>query len=102
MKALRELLDNMPGSDDIIIISDQASRSAVQRKKGCDYPISKVSVTRVPTNKEYEEVLMSVPLSELQKKPLKYRPKNQKEDKLYTMVCWVQLAYLDKRYNSVC
>jgi transposase len=78
MKALRELLDNMPGSNDIIIISDQAMLDKdviIQyHQQGIGY------LGPLPTNKDYEEVLMSVPLSELQKKPLKYRPKNQKED----------------------
>jgi hypothetical protein len=77
MKALRELLDNMPGSDDIII-SDQAMLDKdviIQyHQQGIGY------LGPLPTNKDYEEVLMSVPLSELHKKPLKYRPKNQKED----------------------
>ena len=41
---------------------------------------------------------MSVPLSELQKKRLKYRPKNQKEDtpSIYYGVLGT-VAYLDKR-----
>ena len=77
MKALRELLDNMPGSDDIIIISDQAMLDKdviIQyHQHGIGY------LGPLPSNKDYEEVLMSVPLSELQKNPLKYRPKNQKE-----------------------
>jgi transposase len=78
MKALLELLDSMPGSDDIIIISDQAMLDKdviIQyHQQGIGY------LGPLPTNKDYEEVLMSVPLSELQKKPLKYRPKSQKED----------------------
>ena len=78
MKALRELLDNMPGSDDIIIISDQAMLDKdviIQyHQQGIGY------LGALPTNKDYEEVLTSVPLSELQKHPLDYRPKNQKKD----------------------
>jgi transposase len=78
MKALRDLLDNMPGSNDIIIISDQAmlDRDVIiqYHQQGIGY------LGPLPACNEYEQVLMSVPLSELKKYPLNYRPKNQKED----------------------
>jgi len=78
MKALRELLDKMPNSHDIIVISDQAmlDRDVIiqyhQQDTGYLGPL--------PAGKEYEQVLMSVPLSELKKHPLKYRPVNQKAE----------------------
>jgi transposase len=78
MKALHDLLDNMPRSDDIIIISDQAMLDMdvimQYHQKDIGY------LGPLPASKEYEKVLMSVPLSQLKKHPLKYRPKNQKED----------------------
>lgn len=78
MKALHELLDNMPHSDDIIIISDQAmlDRDVIiqYHQKDIGY------LGPLPASKEYEQVLTSVPLSQLKKHPLNYRPKNQKED----------------------
>lgn len=78
MKALRDLLDNMPGSDDIIIISDQAM---LDRDVIIQYHQQNIGyLGPLPASKEYEQVLMSVPLSQLKKHPLKYRPKNQKED----------------------
>jgi transposase len=76
MKALREFLDNMPGSDDIIIISDQAMLDKdviIQyHQQGIGY------LGPLPTNKDYEEVLMSVPLSELQKNPLNIWTKDRR------------------------
>lgn len=52
MKALRELLDNIPGSDDIIIISDQAmlDRDVIiqYHQQGIGY------LGPLPTNKDYE------------------------------------------------
>ncbi len=86
MKALRDLLDNMPGSDDIIIISDQAMLDHVPPCNGRRDVIIQYHQQNIgylgplPACNEYEQVLMSVPLSQLKKHPLKYRPKNQKED----------------------
>ena len=78
MKALRDLLDNMPGSDDIIIISDQAM---LDRDVIIQYHQQNIGyLGPLPACNDYEQVLMSVPLSQLKKHPLKYRPKNQKED----------------------
>ena len=103
MKALRELLDNMPGSDDIIIISDQAMLDHVPPCNGRRDVIIQYHQQGIgylgplPTNKDYEEVLMSVPLSELHKKPLKYRPKNQKEDTpavYYGVLDTVSISYV--------
>ena len=77
MKALRELLDNMPCSQDIIIISD---RAMLDRDVIIQYHQQNIGyLGPLPSYKEYEEVLMSVSVSELQKHPLNYRPKNRKE-----------------------
>jgi transposase len=78
MKALRDLLDNMPDSSDIIIISDQAM---LDKDVIIQYHQQDIGyLGPLPANKDYEEVLMSVPSSQLQKHPLNYRPKNQRED----------------------
>lgn len=78
MRALRELLDAMPNSEDFIIISDQAmlDRDVIiqyhQQDMGYLGPL--------PSLKEYEDVLMSVSTAELKQHPLKYRPSRQKEE----------------------
>jgi transposase len=78
MKALRNLLDNMPGSDDIIVISDQAM---LDRDVIIQYHQQNIGyLGPLPACNEYEQVLMSVPLSQLKKHQLKYRPKNHKGD----------------------
>jgi len=78
MSALRQLLNNMPNTHDIIIISDQAM---LDRDVIIQYHQQDIGyLGPLPASKEYEKVLMSVPLPELKKHPLKYRPKNQKEE----------------------
>ncbi len=77
MRALRELLDAMPNSSDIIIVSDQAMLDADVIIQYHQQDIGYLGP--LPTLKEYEDVLMSVSTAELQEHPLKYRPKSQKE-----------------------
>ncbi len=78
MRALRELLDNMPGSEEFIIVSDQAM---LDRDVIVQYHQQDIGyLGPLPSLKEYEDVLMSVSTAELQQHPLKYRPKSQKED----------------------
>lgn len=78
MAALRELLDAMPASNDIIIISDQGmlDRDVIihYHQQGIGY------LGPLPTLKEYDDVLMSVSTAQLKQHPLKYRPKSQKAD----------------------
>jgi transposase len=78
MAALRELLDAMPNSDHIIIISDQGmlDRDVIiqYHQQGIGY------LGPLPTLKEYDDVLMSVSTAQLKEHPLKYRPRNQKAD----------------------
>jgi transposase len=78
MRALRELLDAMPNSSDIIIVSDQAMLDADVIIQYHQHDIGYLGP--LPSLKEYEDVLMSVSTAELRQHPLKYRPKNQKED----------------------
>jgi transposase len=78
MRALRELLDSMPNSSDIIIISDQGM---LDRDVIIQYHQQDIGyLGPLPTLKEYEYVLMSVSTAELQQHPLEYRPRNQKEN----------------------
>lgn len=77
MQALREVLEGMPGSEAFILVSDQAmlDRDVIVQyhQQGIGY------LGPLPALKEYEEVLMSKSLAELQAHPLEYRPKRQKE-----------------------
>jgi len=78
MKALGELLDNMPNSHDTIVITDQAM---LDRDVIIQYHQQDIGyLGPLPAGKEYEQVLLSIPLSELKKHPLKYRPVNQKSE----------------------
>jgi transposase len=78
MNALRELLDAMPNSDDIIIISDQGM---LDRDVIIQYHQQDIGyLGPLPTLKEHDDVLMSVSTSELQEHPLEYQPKSQKEN----------------------
>jgi hypothetical protein len=64
MRALRELLDAMPNSSDIIIISDQGM---LDRDVIIQYHQQDIGyLGPLPTLKEYEDVLMSVSTAELQ------------------------------------
>jgi transposase len=78
MRALRELLDAMPNSSDIIIVSDQAMLDADVIVQYHQHNIGYLGP--LPSLKEYEDVLMSVSTAALRQHPLKYRPKSQKED----------------------
>jgi len=77
MQALREILEGMPGSEDVIIVSDQAmlDRDVILQyhQEGIGY------LGPLPALKEDEEVLMSISTAELQTHPLAYRPKRQQE-----------------------
>jgi transposase len=78
MRALRELLDAMPNSSDIIIVSDQAM---LDRDVIIQYHQQDIGyLGPLPTLKEHDDVLMSVSTAELQRHPLEYRPKSQKEE----------------------
>jgi len=78
MRALRELLDNMPGSAEFIIVSDQAM---LDRDVIVQYHQQDIGyLGPLPSLKEYDGVLMSVSTAELKRHPLKYRPSRQKED----------------------
>ncbi len=78
MRALRELLDNMPDSEEFIIVSDQAM---LDRDVIVQYHQQDIGyLGPLPSLKEYDGVLMSVSTAELKQHPLKYRPKSQKED----------------------
>ena len=78
MRALCELLDAMPASSDIIVISDQAM---LDRDVIIQYHQQDIGyLGPLPSLKEYEDVLMSVPTAELKQHPLKYRPSRQKAD----------------------
>jgi transposase len=78
MEGLRQLVEKLPGSEELIIISDQAmlDRDVIlyyhQHQIGYLGPL--------PAKKAYQDVVMSVSTAELLKHPLNYRPKNQKED----------------------
>lgn len=78
MRALRELLDNMPGSEEFIIVSDQAmlDRDVIVQYHQHDIGY----LGPLPSLKEYESVLMSVSTAELKQHPLNYRPSRQKAD----------------------
>jgi transposase len=77
MRALRELLDAMPNSSDIIMVSDQGM---LDRDVIIQYHQQDIGyLGPLPTLKEYDDVLMSVSTAELQQHPLEYHPKNQKE-----------------------
>jgi transposase len=75
MRALRELLDNMPGSEEFIIVSDQAmlDRDVILQYHQHDIGY----LGPLPSLKEYDSVLMSVSTAELKQHPLKYRPSRQ-------------------------
>lgn len=75
MRALRELLDAMPNSSDIIIVSDQAMLDTDVIIQYHQQDIGYLGP--LPSLKEYDDVLMSVSTAELQQHPLEYRPKNQ-------------------------
>lgn len=78
MQALRQLVENLPGSEDLIIVSDQAM---LDRDVILHYHQHNIGyLGPLPALKEYQDVLMSVSTAELLKHPLTYRPKNQKED----------------------
>ena len=78
MHALRELLDAMPNSSDIIIISDQGM---LDRDVIIQYHQQDIGyLGPLPTLKEYDDVLMSVSAAELQQHPLEYGLSNQKEN----------------------
>ncbi len=78
MRALRELLDNMPGSEEFIIVSDQAM---LDRDVIVQYHQQDIGyLGPLPSLKEYEDVLMSVSTAELKRHPLKYRTSRQKAD----------------------
>jgi transposase len=78
MRALRELLDNMPGSEEFIIVSDQAM---LDRDVIIQYHQQDIGyLGPLPSLKEYDGVLMSVSTAELKRHPLKYRPSRQKAD----------------------
>ena len=76
MHALREVLEGMPNSEDLILVSDQAmlDRDVIVQyhQQGIGY------LGPLPALKEYEGVLMARSLAELQEHPLSYRPKRQK------------------------
>ena len=76
MHALREVLEGMPHSEDVILVSDQAmlDRDVIVQyhQQGIGY------LGPLPALKEYEEVVMARSLAELQEHPLSYRPKRQK------------------------
>ncbi len=78
MRALGELLDNMPGSEEFIIVSDQAmlDRDIIIQSHQQDIGY----LGPLPSLKEYEGVLMSVSTAELKRHPLKYRPSRHKKD----------------------
>ena len=78
MRALRELLDAMPNSSNIIIVSDQAMLDADVIIQYHQHNIGYLGP--LPSLKEYADVLMSVSTAELRQHPLEYRPKSQKED----------------------
>jgi transposase len=78
MRALHQLLDAMPNSSDIIIVSDQAM---LDRDVIIQYHQQDIGyLGPLPTLKEHDDVLMSVSTAELQQHPLEYGPKSQKED----------------------
>ena len=78
MRALRELLDNMPGSEEFIIVSDQGM---LDRDVIVQYHQQDIGyLGPLPSLKEYEDVLMSVSTTELKRHPLKYRTSRQKAD----------------------
>jgi transposase len=78
MKALQELLAAMPGSNDIIIVSDQGM---LDRDVIIQYHQQDIGyLGPLPTLKEYDDVLMSVTTAQLKEHPLQYRPRNQKAD----------------------
>ena len=78
MLALRELLDNMPGGEDFIIISDQGMLDTDVIVQYHQQDIGYLGP--LPSLKEYDCVLMSVSTAELKQHPLKYRSSRQKED----------------------
>ena len=78
MRALRELLDNMPDSEEFIIVSDQAM---LDRDVIVQYHQQDIGyLGPLPSLMEYESVLMSVSTAELKRHPLNYRPSRQKAD----------------------
>lgn len=78
MRALRELLDAMPNSSDIIMVSDQGMLDTDVIIQYHQQDIGYLGP--LPTLKEHDDVLMSVSTAELQQHPLEYRPKSQKEN----------------------
>ena len=76
MHALREVLDGMPNSEELILVSDQAM---LDRDVIVQYHQQEIGyLGPLPALKEYEEVLRSKSLAELQQHPFSYRPKRQK------------------------
>lgn len=75
MKALRTVLEGLPGADEIIIVSDQAMLSAkaigayAQQDMGFLGPL--------PARKQHEALLMEPSLDQLKEHPLAYRPQRQ-------------------------
>ena len=78
MRALRELLDTMPNSSDIIIVSDQGMLDSDVIIQYHQQDIGYLGP--LPTLREHDDVLMSLSTAELQQHPLEYRPKSQKEN----------------------
>ena len=78
MRSLRQVLEGLPNSDQLVIVSDQAMLSAsvivTYQKLGIGY------LGPLATIKAYEEVLMSCSTEELLTHPLDYHPQNQKAD----------------------
>lgn len=78
MKALRALLDGLPGADEIIIVSDQAmlTPNAIGAYDEADLGF----LGPMPTRKEHEALLRAPSLDELRAHPLSYRAKRQPAD----------------------
>jgi len=76
MHALHEILEGMPGSEDVIMVSDQAmlDRDVILQyhQQGIGY------LGPLPALKEVEDIRMSMSIEDLQAHPLAYRPKRQK------------------------
>jgi hypothetical protein len=76
MHSLRALLDDMPESNDIIIVSDQAM---LDRDVIVQYHQQDIGyLGPLPALKDYETIEMSISTEEIKKHPLSYRPQNQK------------------------
>lgn len=78
MKALRRLLNGLPGADELIIVSDQAMLS---REAIAAYDEANVGfLGPLPTRKEHHAFLMEPSLDELKAHPLAYRPQRHSSE----------------------